>query len=158
MTTLADGARYPLIVGGAFTADIPSGSELHVSYRDAAGADQSSTVTATADGAAYTPLVVGRYYLGWRRTSAEPVCPAGVIDVTTLVDDIEEQLVEELHGVNEQIRESRVSLIQYQISDPSGTAATRMTLEALNRTRARLEIRLARYRREQQGILPARMS
>ena len=158
MTSLADGARYPLIVGGAFTADIPSGSELLVGYRDSVGASQEASVTADADGASYTPPNVGRYYLGWRRTSAEPVCPAGVIDVTSLVDDIEEQLVEELNGVNVQIRESRVSLIQYQISDPSGTAATRMTLESLNRTRAKLEIRLARYRREQQGILPARMS
>ena len=43
--------------------------------------------------------------------------------------------------MNEQIRVSRVSLIQYQISDPSGTAATRMTLDSLHRHRAKLEIR-----------------
>ena len=78
--------------------------------------------------------------------------------MVSLVDATEEQLVEELAGVNEQIRVSRVSLIQYQISDPSGTAATRMTLDSLHRHRAKLEIRLARYRRERQGILPARMA
>ena len=52
MTSLAEGARYPLIVGDEFTADIPSGSELRVDPSDGTA---GTTVTADADGASHTP-------------------------------------------------------------------------------------------------------
>ena len=50
------------------------------------------------------------------------------------------------------------SLVQYQITGPVGTAATRITPGNIHNYRAKLETRLTRYRRRKAGILPARMT
>ena len=152
---LTEGARYPLIEGGTFTADVPDGGELMIQR------DGQAVVTVTVsgdDGATYDPPAAGRYYLAVRRNSTATFCLAGVLDVIPLVDATEEQLVAELAKVNTQIDEAFLSHAQYQISDPSGTAATRMTLGALQRYRSTLEIRLSRYRTAMQGGLPVRLT
>lgn len=153
---IRDGARYPVVVGGTFTADVPAGSILHVQEASAATAE---TVTADADGATTEALTaVGRYYLGWQKSSTDPICPAGVIDVVSLVDADEESLVAMLEGVKTKITAAESSLVQFQISDPSGTAATRMNLAQMHRLRRSLENQLADLRRKKSGALPVRLS
>ena len=158
MTDLRSGERYRVILGNTFTADLPDGAQLRVDHRDSSALISSETIDADADGADFEPLATGLYWLAWRPDEDAEWCRAGVIECATLVDEDEENLIAELETVHEQIRDSTLSLIQYQVTDPSGTAVTRMTLKSLHAYRATLELRLAEYRRTRRGALPMRLN
>ena len=158
MTNLRGGERYRVILGNTFTASLPDGAQLRVDHRDSSALISSATIDADADGADFEPLATGLYWLAWRPDEDAEWCPAGVIECATLVDEDEERLIAELAEVNKQIEESALSLIQYSVTDPSGTAVTRMTLKSLHAYRATLELRLAEYRRTRRGALPMRLN
>ena len=156
VTALSAGARYPVLLGNTFVADLESGAQMRVGYRTAAGTDSmTEAITADADGASYEPETAGQFYVQARADADSDWCPAGVIDCSGLVDAYEETLVARLAELDKLLADP-TSLVQYQISDPSGTAATRMTLQSVERERRRLQAELFGHRRRQRGGLPVR--
>lgn len=151
-------AQFEIIVGNSLVLTLPTGHELRADWRDANGDVQSSTVTAADGRATFAPSITGNYYLATREAANCPWERYGLLEVVDLVDATYERLRDELDSVNKRIQDSQTSLIQYQVSDPSGTAATRMDLNRMMRLRGMLEARLANYERAARGESPVRFS
>lgn len=150
--------RHQILVGNTFRLALETGQQLRLDWVDSAGATQTATVTAASDEASYEPQAAGTFYLATRESATDDWCRYGALDVVALADATEEQLVRELANVNALIANSHTELVQYQHSDASGTAVTRMTLRRLLETRGLLETRLADYRRRKVGGYPLRLT
>ena len=149
--------RIEIIEGDAFTLEgLSDGVQMRVDFRES---DESITTTtlAEADGViTHTPTPLGTHYAALRSSATESWQTWGTLVVRTLVDEVRERLVTELTDLNKRV--SELSAIQFQESDPSGTAVTRVNLIQLRSARARAETRLADYERVRQGRLPVRLS
>ena len=120
-------ASYRLILGNTLTLDIPSGHELRAD-RMQDGTTTMHTVTATDDGAEFSPTELGRYYLATREDSTSDWCEAGLLEVVPLVNNLYEAICSELETVNKILANagSVNSMIQYEVSTPDGTSVKRM--------------------------------
>ena len=125
-------------------------------WKDSAGVAVTATVTSAAGVATWTPAAAGVYYVAMRVSATADWCRLGVLEVETLTDEIEERLVKELADLDARV--SDIAVIQYQISDPSGAATTRVNLMQMRRERAKAETRLNDYRRSKRGALPLRLA
>ena len=148
---------FEIIEGGSLELSLPTGHQLRADWV-AAGVTQTETITAAADTATFTPAATGCFYLAIREDTADNWCRYGSLEVIPLVDLDHERMKTELALVNDRISTAQDSLIQFQFTDPSGTAATRMKISELVRTRASLEARLANYERALRGDPPVRFS
>ena len=149
--------RFELIEGSTLTLALPDGCQLRADWQSG-GATQSATVTASGGEAEFTPEATGNYYLAIRGSDTENWRRYGKLEVVPLVDLDYERMLTELASVNSRITEAQDSLIQYEFTDPSGTAAKRVTLGMLMRTRGMLEARIANYERALEGAPPVRWS
>ena len=150
-------AQFEIIVGNSLVLDLDTGHQLRADWK-VGTATQTQTVTAAAGQVTFSPTAKGNYYLATRENAQCPWVRYGLLEVVDLVDATYERLLAELASVNERIEDSQTSLIQYQVSDPSGTAATRMTLKRLMDLRGMLEARVANYERAARGEAPVRFS
>ena len=144
---------FSIILQDDFTLALPTGSELRADLN----ATTSLTATAVDDVVTITPVTKGVYYLVTRSDAESNWQRLGELHVQTIHDEMATQLRAELDTVNGYILEQQ-ELIQYQVTDPSGTAVTRMTLKSLITTRATLEARLSDYLRVQRGQPPVRLT
>ena len=149
--------RYEIIHGNDFEFPLETGGVLRADWKDGT-ATMSNTAVSAGGMAVFTGLAPGNYYLACRESATDPWVRVGTLEVSSLVDEDYELLVTELANVNALIAGNEKSLIQYQATDPSGTAVTRMTLLRLTEHRGRLEARLANYERAMQGRPPVRFS
>ena len=151
-------ARHEILLGNTFRLDLPEGSGLRLDWMDAAGARQTFTGHVDGGEVSYMPAEAGTYYLATRDDADADWCRYGVLAVVELIDATEERLVRELATINETIEKSHNELVQFEHTDPSGTAVKRVEIDRLMRLRGRLEVRLTDYRRIRQGRLPVRLS
>ena len=151
-------ARHEILLGNTFRLELPEGSGLRLDWMDAAGARQTFTGHVDGGEVSYMPAEAGTYYLATRDDADSDWCRYGVLSVVELIDATEEQLVRELANINALIADSQNELVQFQQTDPSGTAVTRIRLDGLMRLRGKVEVRLTDYRRIRQGRLPVRLS
>ena len=152
-------AKYQIINGDSFELALTTDHMMRADWNES-GVTQSQTVTAVAGVATFTPSAIGSYYLATREDATEQWCRIGLLEVVTLVDSTYERLKAELANVNALLENSATAkeLIQFEITDPSGTAVKRMNISQLNRHRGVLEARLANYERVAQGRPPVRWS
>ena len=150
-------ATLEIIEGNTLRFDVYTSAQLRADWQ-VGGVTQTETVDAVSGEIAFAPSAAGTYYLATRTDATTDWCRYGILEVVALVDLTYEQMKTELANVNSRIATAQDSLIQYQVTDPSGTAVTRMTLSALMRTRGNLEARLANYERAARGDPPVRFS
>ena len=151
---MTDLERYEIIQGDAFKIALKTGYKLRADFRQTSGTVDSNTYDAANDEATFTPTAAGDYYLAFREADGKPWQRLGVLAVVPLVDERLQTLKAELADLTERV--SAAESVQYQVSDPSGTAVSRVDLVRLRLQRAWAEIRLARYQRAKQGLQPAR--
>ena len=151
-------AQFEIIVGNSLILSLPTGHLLRADWKDGTGATKTQTITAANGQAMFSPTTIGNYYLATRENTECPWIRYGLLEVVDLVDITYERLRQELDDVNTKIAEGQTSLIQYEVTDPSGTAAKRMMLNQLIRLRGMLEARLANYERAARGESPVRFS
>ena len=144
--------RWHLLSGDTWTLeDIASGASVRID-----SATTTEELTADTDGISYDPPAVGVYYVATRMESTDPWRRLGVLEVSALVDAIEERLRSELAALNTRVTEAE--LYHSQVTDPSGTSVTRMNLAQVRRQRAQAEVRLATYIKRKAGRLPVSMT
>ena len=148
-----------IFLGDQHTVPVPEGYEL-MAARFVDGTTERHTVTAGPDGAEFRPTALGRYYLRTRKDATENYQPAGLLVVVDVVDEGYEAVCSELETVNALLAKAGNvnSLIQYQVTTPDGTIATRMTVRALHKHRADLEARKVNFERSYSGRMPVRFS
>ena len=152
--------RKTILDGSTFRLALADGEQLRVDYVDSAGATQTETIDESDGEAAYQPSAGARtYHLARRESATADWYRIGALVVEALVDEEDGRLVAELGGGQRRSSPTNTAeLVQYQHTDPSGTAVMRMKLSELNTLRARLEIRLTNYRRKRQGRYPLRFA
>ena len=149
--------RYEIILGNSLELSLPAGHELRADW-SMGGVTDTATVTSANGAVVFAPSAIGNYYLATRTAAAEPWCRIGTLEVVALVDQTYEGMLAELAALNTQIADSAAAFTQFQESDPSGTAVTRMTYNRMLEARAKLEARVANYERAAQGLSPVRWS
>ena len=148
-------SRWTILDGDTFRLAL-AGGQLRADYADSAGVTQTSTVDVADGEAEYIPAGGARtYYLATREDATDPWCRIGTLEVESLVDAEEETLKRELADLNTRV--SEIEAIQFEVTDPSGTAVKRVDLVRLRNARSRAETRLANYRRKRQGRYPMRL-
>ena len=152
-----DLSRYEIINGDQFSLPLTTGWELRLDNMDADGRVDTYSVISRNGVATYTPTETGVFYLAARPDASTAWDRLGELHVVALIDEDAERLRKELTDLNTQVGELE-ELIQYQITDPSGTAVTRMRLSEVRTARSKAEIRLADYMRVRQGRYPLRLS
>ena len=146
---------YEIILGNAFTIALADGEQLRADRVNGTATD-SDELTASDGEVVYTPGTEGVYYLATREDSGADWCRLGELHVVALVDRTAERLRAELAALDTRL-EQLDALINVQVSDPSGTAVTRVQLNQVRLARSRAETRLADYLRRRQGRYPGVM-
>lgn len=147
--------RYRVIVGDTFELAIGAGAQLRI---DSMQTDPQSTVhDADAQGMVSQDLTAeGRYYLALRTTAGSgPWCPAGVVDVVSLIDADEETLRRRISDLQALI--DRPDAIRTQIAAGDGTSLSRLPLPQLKRELDKARSQLQDYLRRKQGLPSARL-
>lgn len=144
---------FECIVGNTLRVPLADGHQLRVDWRDGT---TLRTMTGDVSGgyAMFQPTAAGNYYLAVREDSTADWQRYGVLESVDLIDATREQMISEIDAINEHI--TALEGVQFQVTDPSGTAVTRMTLNRLLEARGRLEARLALYETGQAGRPPLR--
>ena len=110
-------------------------------------------VVQAADGKLTLPAPAkGVWYIATRAADDVPWQRVGVLLVQSLVDEVREKLVSEIADLDKRVVAAEA--VQFQVSDPTGSAVTRVNLPALRAARSRAEQRLRDYDRRRVGIPP----
>ena len=150
-------SRYEIINGDPFRLPLQTGWTLRADSMGSDGAVDTQEILSAEGVASYTPTDDGVYYLAIRETINDAWERVGELHVVALIDATAERLRKELADLDQQVGELK-ELIQYQVTDPSGTSVTRFNLAQVRAARSRAETRLADYLRIKQGRYPMRLA
>ena len=152
-------ASHRILLGNKHTVPVPEGYELRADRR-VNGTIEQHFVTASVDGAEFRPSELGRYYLATREDATSDWCAAGMLEVVPLVNADYEAICAELDTVTALLGNAGTTkeLIQFEVTDPSGTSVKRMSVRALHKHRADLEARKAAFERQYSGRMPLRFN